>query len=154
MPGDRRASLMAGSSVKNRPAIQETQKTLVRSLGQKDPLEEEMATHSSILAWKTPLIEGWQSKGSESDTTEWISRGDSMRVDWMYESESHLVCPTLCDPMDYTVYGILQARILKWVAFPFSRRSSQPRDRTQVPCIAGGFFTSWATRNECCGYCC
>ena len=41
---------MAGSSVKNRPAIQETQKTLVRSLGQKDPLEEEMATHSSILA--------------------------------------------------------------------------------------------------------
>ena len=41
-------------------------------------------------------------------------------------------CPTLCDPMDYTVYGILQARILQWVAFPFSRGSSQPRDRTQV----------------------
>ena len=37
-------------------------------------------------------------------------------------------CPTLCDPMDYTVCGILQARILKWVAFPFSRGSSQPRD--------------------------
>ena len=33
-------------------------------------------------------------------------------------------CPTLCDPMDYTVHGILQARILEWVAFPFSRRSS------------------------------
>ena len=54
--------------------------------------------------------------------------------------------PTLCDPMDYTVHGILQARILEWVAFPFSRESSQPRDRTQVSCIAGGFFTSWATR--------
>ena len=53
---------------------------------------------------------------------------------------------TLCDPMDYTVHGILQARILKWVAFPFSRGSSQPRDRTQVSRIAGGFFTSWATR--------
>ena len=37
-------------------------------------------------------------------------------------------CPTLCDPMDCTVHGILQARILEWVAFPFSRGSSQPRD--------------------------
>ena len=36
-------------------------------------------------------------------------------------------CPTLCDPMDYTVHGILQARILEWVAFPFSRGSFQPR---------------------------
>ena len=41
-------------------------------------------------------------------------------------------CPTVCDPIDYTVHGILQARILEWVAFPFSRGSSQPRDRTQV----------------------
>ena len=55
-------------------------------------------------------------------------------------------CPTLWDPMDYTVYGILQARTLEWVAFPFSRVSPQPRDWTQVSHIAGGFFTSWATR--------
>ena len=55
-------------------------------------------------------------------------------------------CLTLCDLMDYTVGGILQASILEWVAFPFSRGSSQPRDRTQVSCIAGRFFTSWATR--------
>ena len=54
---------------------------------------------------------------------------------------------TLCDPMDYTVHGILQARILEWVAFPFSRRSFQPRDWTQVSCIAGGFFTNWAFKN-------
>ena len=40
------------------------------------------------------------------------------------------LCLTLCDPMDYTVHEILQARILEWVAFPFSRGSSQPRDRT------------------------
>ena len=46
----------------------------------------------------------------------------------------------------YTVHGILQARILEWVVFPFSRGSSWPRDRTQVSHIAGGFFTSWATR--------
>ena len=54
-------------------------------------------------------------------------------------------CPTLCDLMDYTVHGILQARILGWVAFPFSRGSSQPKHRTQVSRTAGGFFTSWAT---------
>ena len=48
--------------------------------------------------------------------------------------------------MDYTVHGILQARILEWVAFPLSRVSSQPRDWTQVSHIAGGFFTSWAIR--------
>jgi len=48
--------------------------------------------------------------------------------------------------MDYTVQGILQARILEWVAVPFSRGSSHPRDQTQVSRTAGGFFTSWATR--------
>ena len=57
--------------------------------------------------------------------------------------------PTLCSHMDCSlpgssVHGILQARILKWV--PYSRRSSQPRDWTQVSCIAGRFFTSWPTR--------
>ena len=41
------------------------------------------------------------------------------------------LCPTLCNPMDYTVHGILQARVLEWVAFPFSRGSSQPRDQNQ-----------------------
>ena len=51
-------------------------------------------------------------------------------------------CLTLCDPMDYTVLGILQARILEWVAIPFSRGSSQPMNQTQVSHIAGGFFTS------------
>ena len=51
-------------------------------------------------------------------------------------------CPTLCDPIDYMVHGILQARILEWVAFPFSRGSFRPRDQTQVSHIAGGFLTS------------
>ena len=49
---------------------------------------------------------------------------------------------TLCDPMDYTVHRILQARILEWVAFLFSRGSSQTRDQTQVSHIEDGFFTS------------
>ena len=50
-------------------------------------------------------------------------------------------CPTLCDPTDYKVHGILQARILESVVVPFSRGSSQPRDQTQVSHTAGGFFT-------------
>ena len=48
--------------------------------------------------------------------------------------------------MDFTVHGILWARILEWVAFPFSMGSPQPRDQTQISRIAGRFFTSWATR--------
>ena len=55
-------------------------------------------------------------------------------------------CLTLWDPTDYTVHGILQASILEWVGFSFSRGSSQPRNRTGISCIAGRFFTSWATR--------
>ena len=90
-------------------------------------------------------------------------------------------CPTLCDPMDYTVHGILQDKILKRIAFsfsrgssqprspslqvgflpaelpgnlkntgvvPFSGRSSQPRNRTGISCIAGNFFTNWAIRES------
>ena len=56
------------------------------------------------------------------------------------------VFATLC--MAYTVHGILQARILEWVAVSFSRGSSQPRGWTQASHIAGGFFTSWATRED------
>ena len=55
-------------------------------------------------------------------------------------------CLTLCESMDCTVHETLQARRLEWVAFPFSRGFSQPRDQTQVSHIAGGFLTSWATR--------
>ena len=51
-------------------------------------------------------------------------------------------CLTLGDPMDYPVHGLLQARILEWVAIPVSGGSSQSRDRTQVSLTAGGFFTS------------
>ena len=58
--------------------------------------------------------------------------------------------PTLCDPMDCglpgsSVHGILQARILEWIAIPFSRGSFWPRDLTWVSCIAGRSFTIWAT---------
>ena len=68
-------------------------------------------------------------------------------------SEVALSCPTLCDPMGYSlpgssVHGILQARILEWVAIAFSRRSSQPRDWTRVSHIVGRCFSVWATRED------
>ena len=53
-------------------------------------------------------------------------------------------CPTLCDPMDYTVHGILQVRLLEWAAFPFSSGSFWPRNWTGVSCTVGRFFTNWA----------
>ena len=56
--------------------------------------------------------------------------------------------PMACSPPSFPVYEIFQARILEWVAFPFSRGSSWPRDQTQVFCIAGGFLTIWATREN------
>ena len=66
-------------------------------------------------------------------------------------AKSLQLCLTLsdsvdCSPPGFFVHGISQARILEWVAIPFSRGSSWPRDRTQVSCIAGRFFTIWATR--------
>ena len=68
------------------------------------------------------------------------------KVKWSEVRVAQL-CLILCDPMDYTVHGILQARILEWVTFPF-RGSSHPGDQTQVSHIAGGFFTSWATKGN------
>ena len=71
------------------------------------------------------------------------------QVSWV--SEVAQSCQTLCDPVDCSppgssVHGILQARILEWIAISFSRGSSRPRDWTQVSCIAGRRFNLWATR--------
>ena len=90
--------------LKHLPAMRQTQ---IRSLGQKDPLEKEMATHSSTLAWKMPWTEEpgrLQSMGSQRIGHDW---------------------PTSLSFSDYsppgsTVHGISQARILEWVAIPFS----------------------------------
>ena len=58
--------------------------------------------------------------------------------------------PTDCSPPGFSVHGILQARILEWIAIPFSRGASQPRDWTLVSCIAGKFFTIWAIGKSSC----
>ena len=57
-----------------------------------------------------------------------------------------LSVPMNCSPPGSSVYGISQASTLEWVAIPFSRGYSQPRDQTWVSCIAGRFFTIWVTR--------
>ena len=114
-----------------------------------------------------------------------VADAQSLACTWMkVKVKVTQLCPTLCDPMDYTVHGILQARILewvaflqgifptqgsnpdllrckqilyqlshkgsprilKWVAYLFSSRSSWPRNWARVSCIAGGFFTNWAVR--------
>ena len=86
----------------------------------------------------------------------WDSPGKNTRVGCHFllqcmkvksESEVAQSCLTLSNPMDCSlpgssVLGTSQARILEWVAISFSRGSSWPRDRTQVSCIAGGFFTT------------
>ena len=82
---------------------------------------------------------------ADSFTTEPPGKPEVGHILYLYWSESCSVVSDSLQPMD-CVHGILQARILEWVAVPFSRESSQLRDRTQVSCIADRFFTSWAMR--------
>ena len=88
----------------------------------------------------------------KSSRTKWSEKWKSLGHVWLFATPRTLHgVPKSWTPLsnwtelDYTVHGILQARILEWVAFPFSR-GSQPRDQSQVSRIAGGFFTSWTTR--------
>ena len=96
----------------------------------------------------------------KSDMTEWLNWSEliymqdvsyncSCNCEWV--SEVAHSCPTLCEPMNcslpvFSIHGIFQARVLKWVAISFSRRSSQPRDWTWVSHIVGRHSAVWATR--------
>ena len=80
------------------------------------------------------------------------SRVPMLYSEWVSEW-SRSLCQTLCDPMDCSLpgsslHGILQARVLEWVAISFSTGSSQPRVQTQVSCIPGRRFNLWATRRS------
>ena len=91
----------------------------------------------STFSWVSPMYTGCISE-SESVSCSVVLVGQSCLT---------LVIPwTVAQPPGSSVHGILQARILEWVAMPFSRGSSPPRDQTQVSCIADRFFTIWATR--------
>ena len=71
-----------------------------------------------------------------------ISIQDCLKLKLVLNVKVTQSCPTLCDPMNGIVCGILQAKTLEWGAFPFSRGSSQPRSQMKVSLIAGGLFTS------------
>ena len=136
--------------VKNLPAMQELQKMWIQSLNWEDPLDKEMANHSSIPAWKIPWTEKHgrlQSKGLQRAGHSWTQAPTLQKN--IYHSWSKIrkvkvlvaqSCLTLCNPMDCNLPG--SSRILEWVVIPFSRGFSQPRDQTQVSCIAGRFFTA------------
>ena len=99
----------------------------------------------ALLLFRTTKLECLNNYIHISITTQAIKIGFPLTIGFSMakvKEKFAQLCPTLCNPMDYTAHEILQARILEWVAFPFSRGSSQPRDQTQVSCIAGGFFTS------------
>ena len=102
--------------------------------------------YEEIHVWKCFILLLWRN----SNSVLWLTTQLSERaLFFLKQCEKVKVkvaqsCPTLWD--HYIVHGILPARILEWAAFSFSRGSSQARDQTQVSHIAGGFFTSWATR--------
>ena len=114
-------------------------------------------SHMRLLGWRvSPVLGPWLLLSC------WSSREMMSQCLWQplthlclkwKESESEVaqLCPTVCDPVDCSplsssIHGILQARILEWVAISFPRVFSQPRDQTQVSCIAGRCFNLWATR--------
>ena len=148
--------------VKNLPAMQETR---VRFLGQEDPLEKEMATHFSILAWEIPWTEkpgGLQSMGLHRVRGNWVTKQKQYEnalffihvffplINLLIFVSSFIVIvvynvsksyPTLCDLMDgsppgFSVHGIFQARILEWVAISSSRRSSRGQFCFPLPMVA------------------
>ena len=107
---------------------------------------EHACMHSMLTAREDPgsrcvhVVVGQVSSLLRRPGFSWDSSCETFGLTWI-EVKVSQSCPTLCNPMDHIVRGFFQARILEWVAFPFSKGSSQPRDRTQVSCI-----TSWATR--------
>ena len=145
--------------VKNLPAMRKTQ---VQSLGQENPLEKGMSTHSSILAWRIPwtvssfglfalYLTLWTVALPGSSV-----HGDSTGKNVGVSCHAFLqgIFPTQgskpgllhCRQILYQLSHKGSPRVLEWVAYPFSSRSSWPRNGTGISCITDGFFTNWAMR--------
>ena len=122
-------------------------------------VEKQIFAEAEILQWE-PASE---SPGGLVKMDCWSLPMSSCHYDWAGSENLHFChipgdilllqephfqnyCEWKSQPHGLYGHGILQARILEWTAFPFSRGSSQPRDWIQVSLIAGRFFTSWATR--------
>ena len=139
--------------------IDSLEKTLM--LGGTGGQEEKGTTEDEMAGWHHRLdgpefewtLGVGDGQGGLACSSQWNCR---VRHDWVTGTELNWyvlvsqVCLTLWDPMDYSlpgssVQGILQARILEWVAIPFSRESSWPRDRTCVSCIGRWILYNWAS---------
>ena len=113
----------------------------------------------------TPVFLPGESHGQRSlvGYSSWVTKSQTwltfsfffcLKLSSCYQYSEVLVaqlCLTLCNPMNCSppgssIHGILQARTLKWIAIPFFKGSSWPRDQTWVFCIAGRFFSVWATK--------
>ena len=118
------------------------------------PTPQFKSINSSALSfpYSPTLSHPYMNTGKTIALTRWTFVGKVMCLlfNMLFESESESEvsqsCLTLCDPMDCSlpgssIHGIFQARVLEWVAVSFSRRSSQPRDQTQVSRITGRRFT-------------
>ena len=100
--------------------------------------------NTSLSKWQSKQKISWNTLYFENTITQLADLIDLCKTLYSKMKVTQL-CPTLCDPMEYTVHGILQARILEWVAYPFSRGSSWPRNWTGI-CTAGRLFTNWAIK--------
>ena len=146
--------------VKNPPAIQETQRHGFNPWLGKIPWRRTWQPTPNILAWEIPWTEEPGELQSTGVATEWLN--NNKKCSWyvlkcycvclltrlvMSDSETPrtVACQTLLLEKGRACQTLLQTRILKRVSMLSSRRSSQPRDRTQVSHVAGGFFTIWAT---------
>ena len=115
-----------------------------------------LSQHQGLFKWGWLFTSGGQSIGASASASvlPLNIQGWFPRIDWfdlLQFTEVAQPCQILWDPMDCSlpgssIHGIFKARVLEWSAISFSRGSSQPRDRTQISGIAGGFFTVWAPR--------
>ena len=104
-------------------------------------------SQTRILEWVAISFSNGSSQPSDGNPVSWLASGFfTPEPPLKVKAQVTQSGPTLCKPIDYTIHGILQAKILVWVAFSFSKECYQPRDRTQVSHTAGRFFISWATR--------
>ena len=106
-----------------------------------------LITQKNKSSIQEPPCDGSQDTEGSSIRSKWLEMILILRASVISQKmKVAQSCLTLYNPMDCINHGILQARILEWVAYPFSSQSSQPRNWTGVSCISGGFFTNWTIR--------
>jgi len=142
--------------------VQEAQKTWVWSLGQEDSPWVGNGNPLQYSCLGNPMDRGASWSIVHGVTKSWIQLSVHAHIRYVFSIPIFMECwagysgsesrSVMSDSffclLGFSVFGILQARILEWVAYPFSSGSSQPRDWTQDSHIAGGFFTNWATHNS------